>query len=168
MRNGFKRLLTVFIALLFVGCGVALLCLATQTLTKAKDSAGWSSTDGIVMHTDHERTSRGRRTSNAPYVTYTYQVQGKGYTSNVRSFGDGLSEPEVFEQYPMGRHVTVFYDPEHPQEATLVKGVGTGTIAGVRYAQVILGLALAFLTYVTITEVKKRRNSQQVGSSNGG
>ena len=161
MRDGFKRLLSAFLALLFVGFGAALLCLETQTLTKAKESAGWSSTDGIVLHTDYDRTSVGRRASNAPHVTYSYQVQEKSFTSNVYSFGDGLSESEVFAQYPSGRRVTVFYDPEHPQEATLVKGVGTGTIAGVRYAQVILGLALAFLAYVTISEVKRRRTSQQ-------
>ncbi len=161
MRDGFKRLLSVFLALLFVGCGAALLCIEAKTLTKAKESTGWSSTDGIVLYTDYEWTSVGRRTSNAPYVTYSYQVQGKSYTSNVHSFGDGLKEPEMFENYPSGRRVPVFYDPEHPEEATLVKGVGTETMAGVRNARVILGLALVFLAYVTITVVKKQKNSQQ-------
>lgn len=159
MRDGFKRLLSAFLALLFVGFGIALLSIENQTLSKAKNSAHWPSTDGIVLSTDYDRTSAGRRTNNEPYVTYSYQVHGKSFTSNVCSFGDGMSESEVFTKYPSGRRVIVFYDPEHPQEATLVKGVGDETMAGVRYAQVLLCLALAFLVYVSISEVKRRRNS---------
>ena len=160
MRDGFKRLLSAFLSLFFVGIGVALLCLATQNLNKAKTSANWTSTDGIILYTDYERTSAGRRTSNAPHVSYGYQVEGRNYTSDILSFGDDLSDSEVFERYPSGRSVTVYFDLNNPQESTLVKGVGTQTIAGVRYAQVILSLALAFLVYVTITEVNKHRNLQ--------
>ncbi len=166
MRDGFKRLLAIFVALLFVGVGAALLCLETRNLTKAKASRDWLSTDGIILYTDYKRTSVGRRLSNAPYVTYSYQVQGIGYTSNVLSFGDDLTSSERFAEYPSGRRVTVYFDPEDPQEATLVKGVGTSTMAGVRYAQVILGLSLAFLAYLVIIEVKKRI-SQQAGPSDG-
>jgi len=35
MRDGFKRLFSICLALLFAGCGATLLCLETQTLTKA-------------------------------------------------------------------------------------------------------------------------------------
>ena len=95
-------------------------------------------------------------------ATYRYQVQGRSYSSNVRSFGDGMTDSEVFEQYPGGRGVTVYYDPDNPQEATLIKGVGTWTATGARYAQIILVLGFVFLAYITITTMKKSRNSQQV------
>ena len=167
MREGFKRFLAVFLALFFVGIGAALLCLESHNLTKANHSVSWSSTDGIILHTDYERSSVGRKLSNAPYVTYRYQVQGESYISSVRSFGDGLSSAEVFEQYPSGRGVTVYYDPENPQEATLVKGVGSRTATGVRYAQRILVLGLVILAYVAITEMKKLGNSQQGAPSAG-
>lgn len=168
MRDGFQRLLSAFLALVFVGFVVSLLCIESHTPTKAKDSADWPSTDGVVLSTDYDRTTLGRRTSNRPHVTYSYQFQEKSFTSNVYSFGDGITESELFAQYPSGRRVIVFYDPAHPQEATLVKGVGNRTMAGMRYAQVFLGLALAFLAYVTISEVKRRRNSQKETPSNGG
>jgi len=152
-RDKFKRLPLVGIALFSVGVGITFLRLETQALAKAKDSQGWVPTDGVVLHTDYERTSAGRRTSNGLRVTYSYQVQGENYTSNVYSFGGGMTEKELLEQYPTDRLVTVFYDPMHPEEATLVKGVDARTIAGVRYAWVVLALALAFLAYVVIAEV---------------
>lgn len=160
MRDGFKRLLLAFMALISVGLGTALLCLEAQSLTKEKSSTNWFTTGGIVLLTDYERTSAGRRTSNAPYVTYSYRAQGESYTSSSHSFGDDLTDREVFERYPSGRSVTVYYNPKHPQETTLMKGVSTKTLAGVRFAQIILGLALAFLAYVTITEVTKHGNSK--------
>ena len=159
MREGFKRFLAAFFAVLFVALGVALLCLQQQNLANAKRSMNWSSTQGVVLNTDYKRTSVGRRTSNAPYVTYRYQVGSRTFQSDVFSFGDQPVSDAVFEQYPTGRMVTVYFDPRNPHEATLVKGVGEWTITGLRYAQFILGISLAFLVYVVVTEIRRYRSS---------
>ncbi len=157
MRPGFNRFLSALAAVLFVGAGIALLLIHLQNLEMAKASVAWLPAEAIVLETDYERGAAGRKLSNGPYVTYQYRVSGQGYVSNVFSFSDSPGSEELLERYPKGRSMIAYYNPARPWEATLVKGVGASTISGLRYAQLILGMALLFSLHVSFTEIRRLR-----------
>jgi hypothetical protein len=60
-----------------------------------------------------------------PAINYSYKVNSKTYQSNVIAAGGydvgGSGAPKVVAKYPAGSQVTVYYNPQNPQEAVLEK-----------------------------------------------
>ncbi len=108
----------------------------------------WKETSGTIATITprlSEQSSRNRRT-NGEYaykdgryyayfykVTYSYQVSGRTYTSNRLYFPSSIfgstesGEVPFKPQLKPGQHITVWYDPLHPEIATLDKNIG-GTL----------------------------------------
>ena len=89
-------------------------------------------------------TGSSRTTSYSPTVTYTYTIDGKGYTADRFYFiGAGYSTydsaKQVTDAYPVGGVVSAYYDPRDPSVAVLdrspidttVLNLGTLAIWGV-------------------------------------
>jgi Protein of unknown function (DUF3592) len=157
MKRQSSALLAVAVAFLFIVLGGALLCLHYENLQKARASEAWLRTKGIILRVDYERTSHGRRTSNAPVVEYRYTVNGKTHVSRVRSFGDDMDANDIFRKYKAAEDAIVFYDPANPSQATLVPGVGTWTIVGLQFSWMIFGFGFAYLLVVSIRIALRRR-----------
>lgn len=98
----------------------------------------WVRIDAVVLESkiikDITR-SRGEASSNqswAPYVKYSYQVEGKSYTSDFYSSTAPRSNAKNNEpptqkvenailQYPQGAHVNAFVFPSNPERVVLVR-----------------------------------------------
>jgi hypothetical protein len=88
-------------------------------------------------------------------VQYTYTVDGQQYVGKaVRRFWKQRQDEfltdydaqRVVKRYPAGESVTVYYNPESPEEAMLQRGVWRGTLA-----LVLLGIAaVAFAVYAWV------------------
>ncbi|MGB8353436.1 MAG: DUF3592 domain-containing protein [Chthoniobacteraceae bacterium] len=87
----------------------------------AKASAAWPGVPGIV--TASGRTKSGWRTQ--PLVTYSYEVDGKAYTSTKVSPAEAVPAKEtdpILSRYPVQTPVTVHYQPSDPSIAFLEPG----------------------------------------------
>jgi len=85
----------------------------------------WASTTGKVI-TSRVEVSGGDHTTVSPHIVFTYSVYGKEYTSSQIKAGDihmssygSRKAYDTVDKYPVGAEVTVYYDPENPEQSAL-------------------------------------------------
>ncbi|MBL4884939.1 MAG: DUF3592 domain-containing protein [Planctomycetaceae bacterium] len=113
-------------------------------LQMAKASQDWPSTNGSVLSSEvvSNRDNDGD-TSYRPQIEYSYQVDGQDYQQgNIRYDGDWGSSNSSYahktvREYPIGKQVDIYYDPENVTEAVLEPGVTWASYS-------ILGFGLIF------------------------
>ena len=101
---------------------------------RSRRAAAWPSTNGRVVESE-VRVSRERsqgvgdfkdRRSALGHMRYEYHVAGRRYLGHrvrwvdVRVGSDHAQQ--LVSAYPVGRAVTVYYDPANPQSAVLEQG----------------------------------------------
>lgn len=81
-----------------------------------------------------------------PEIVYTYTVGGDFYEGSIVwagsegiSFGERSFARELVDRYPVGRSVTVYYDPADPVSAVLEQGVDSTVY-------LVLGIGAFFVT----------------------
>lgn len=81
-------------------------------------------------------------------ITYRYVVNGKTYSSKKRRWHEVQSSfyryhDYIARNYPLGKSVTVYYNPNNPKIAVLKPGLGLGALMGL----FIFVFSLAFLFF---------------------
>lgn len=159
--------------------GLALMVLMAYLHLTAASTASWSSTEGRITggvvrrHVLGENARvrvRFTRPSDespsvqfAPSVTYRYSVAGQTLTSNRYRIGEGIpmfntrEEAQAYlrENYPGGRKVTVYYNPQDPSDAVLETGVTN------LFLYIALGGALFVLAGGAMFAVARKSGSAQ-------
>ncbi|MCJ8330086.1 MAG: DUF3592 domain-containing protein [Lentisphaeria bacterium] len=102
----------------------------------AKATENWPNTIGIVTHMAYIETEEGLNgrkpggTSRWTEVEYSYQVAGKEFTSRQVSYNNETTSyrnAKLFsKKYPEGSEITVYYNPDDPEEALLYPGLDVG------------------------------------------
>jgi len=145
MKFFFCRILPLF----FVGAGAITLYLGIQSFNKARASTNWPEAEGKIIsssvesHTS-EKTgssrdrsrSRGGTTTTTTYkaeVFYEYTVDGKTYNGNRVAYGNvSTSSPSrarrIVDRYPEGKEISVYYQPDDPEECLLEPGMKLQTL----------------------------------------
>jgi hypothetical protein len=154
-----------FAALILIAVGVKL-----NELRKARR---WPETTGKVIASRVQSLSKspsdpgyGRDetgVSNQPFVQYEYKVGGRTYQCSRISVAeevDGTELRAILERYPVGKVVTVYYDPARPERALLDRTLPAGKLAlglGCLMAIFVGGPLIAmFLYYDAVTWLKTR------------
>ncbi len=120
------------IPMIFVIIGLVLLFIYFRNLVKVRASQAWPTAQGTVLQS-WVRKSRstdsdgGDSYSYHPEVHYQYQIMGREYQGNNIAFGPqvgGHSRAEkTIEKYPTGANVTVYYQPDNPDNAILERSI---------------------------------------------
>jgi hypothetical protein len=138
------------VGILFVAIGVIFLVVSIVNRKKASASQNWPAAQGQVTYSsvreEVNTDENGVSYSYIPVVQYTYTVMGQQFTGNRISFGAQnnarKAAEEVATRYSPGSAVTVHYNPDKPQEATLETKAGGSTlflIVGIIFA--VIGIA---------------------------
>lgn len=127
---------------LLIGAGLAYW--GWNILQTAKASASWPTAEGIVTESEvsHSTDSEGGD-SYSPEVTYRYQVGNLFYENNTIKFGENAYSSrrraeQIAATYPVGRGVTVYYNPDQPDRSVLEPGVSAGSY-------IVLAIGLLFV-----------------------
>ncbi len=126
MRELFPILLLASASIVF---GITFFLGAYGTLRawlNARASSRWHSTTGrVVSHKIAVKAGKGS-SRHIPVILYSYRVDGTSYQSDRIAFDDLPNESynkeetqKIFEQYPPGKEVTVYYDPANPSQSVL-------------------------------------------------
>ena len=111
--------------------GIAMLCLCVYgavNIYMMLVSRQWHSVTGKVIQSKIERSYSSYRASSPSkkaVIVYRYQVEDAFFNSDRVLWGGetyhyGLDEPDkLINKYPVGKSVSVYYDPENPAEAVL-------------------------------------------------
>jgi hypothetical protein len=119
---------------------------------KAMRSSNWREADGKIMSVDvKEHVSN---TKGAPRRYYTvavacqYAVGGKTYETSRLSYGGQRSHgrrdaaEEEAKNYQPGSRITVYYDPDKPDDAVLKTGTSIGLWFGLCFGIIVLGFGV--------------------------
>ena len=127
LRHSKKPTKGEFTFILFV-VGIILFLMQLKWLYYGLLSTNWPTTNGLIIEHNVEILSkkRGGRDilSYKANIIYTYQVNGQQYTDDRVTMPYFVEEtPEAltsyFEAYPVGKNVTIYYDPWRPKTAIL-------------------------------------------------
>lgn len=153
---------TLVIIGVFMLVGVILTLVGIFNLVKASASKRWPSTNGKVIDakvrvstsTDNEGSTS---TSYVPHIEYEYRVNNAPYTSTRRTIGSGQTgygsrnrANAIVEQYPVGKSVPVYYDPQNPKYGVLQTGFAASVfiwlLLGIGFLCLPLVLGVLFST----------------------
>jgi hypothetical protein len=163
-REGWMIALVV-IVIVAIGAGAVMIGVAIDTYRDGKETEGWTATSGQVLSSSIDsETSTVRRngrtrekTTYSPIVRYAYTVDGVRYEGDhIRADDHGGSysrASEIAGRYPEERETTVYYDPDHPERAVLVRGAETAQIylyGGFGVFFVMVGLGLVGLLVLSV------------------
>ena len=133
------------VSVLFIVFGVGfVLIYGVPVLRKAYESWNWTSTQGKIIRSRVEIDER----SHFPKVVHQYEVNGKSYESDTIWIGSDVGIPsrprarDIVKRYPVGREVTVYYDPAAPQQAVLQRGVHATSLFHVYFGGAFFGIGL--------------------------
>lgn len=139
------------IALIIVGFGILVLFISIGNLYKVKASKTWLSTTGNIISSEMEtKINRARRRRTVTYnaaVAYDYLAEGIKYSGNkVRFGGYGSSnanrERQILNRYPVGKQVTVYYNPSKPEDSVLERRLASTVYIALVAGCVLLALGL--------------------------
>ncbi len=128
-----------FFILAFASAGVFLIFQTIRSRKKAEASQSWPFISGQVTEarvSRHTSTDSDGDTSvsYSPLVKYHYQVAGQDYEGAKIAFGFQQSynsqakAQAALERFPVGGHVSVYYDPNNPSDAVLERKAGASTL----------------------------------------
>lgn len=115
---------------IFVLLGIFFTAQGVLEWDRAAKSASWPTVDGTVTRsevTSHRSRNKGRTTTSYhAHIEFDYAVDGKALHGNRRTYKVMASSQsaanEAVAAYPVGRSVTVSYDPQDPERAVLEPG----------------------------------------------
>jgi hypothetical protein len=125
-------------ALVFSVIGLSMLIGVLLGIRKSKSVQQWPSTTGRITESttlgSFQQSGKGRIWIEEPKLSYTYVVDGKEYTGH----DIGIAETDTASKqaaedkiapYPMGKDVTVFYNPKSPDDSVLEKQLDTAALS---------------------------------------
>jgi hypothetical protein len=120
----------VTLGLLFmVFGGIVFLVWGLPPLKYSKASANWPSVQGTITKSEIETWRREGKSYYQPDIVYTYEVNSKKFTSSKVTVGNPPSDSNMSpakrlqNEYPVGKKVDVYYDPEAPASSALKPGI---------------------------------------------
>jgi hypothetical protein len=118
---------TVGISVLVIGgIGFMLYRRNQQSMAYRQSTQTWLNTTGTILMSSVQSSHSGNSHSTYPVVVYSYAVNGQSYQSQRIRAGDqfltvrmaGQAQATV-ARYPIGKSVTIYYDPANPAESVL-------------------------------------------------
>ena len=139
-------------SLMLLLLGLSLFCWEVYSAVRSFQSNNWEPTNGRIVKSEIEVSGYGRRRRSRAVVSYSYVVKGKRYECDNIQFG-GLSigssiaglfgKPQVLEDYPKGKSVRVFYNPNNPDDAVLKRKLPASTYVTMIIATLVCSFTAA-------------------------
>jgi len=145
-----KGCLSTFFSMgIFLLVGLGLTYWGWIILQNARASASWPAAEGkiTISGVSHSTDSDGAD-SYSPEITYTYTVNNVSQTNKTIKFGENSYSSRkkaegIANSYPVGKNVTVYYDPEKPARSVLEPGVSAGSY-------IVIGIGVFFILLTLI------------------
>lgn len=136
--------------------GIALLAVNVYFLYKNIQVKKWLQTKGTIISSSIEisKSPINKKYDDCyrPSVSYNYIINNISFISNRIYFGDkiftsfSLNSEGIIEKFPIGKSITVYYNPVNQEEATLTAGIKLHQIiyALVSITTIIMGILILF------------------------
>jgi hypothetical protein len=140
---------------MFLAIWLIALVFAVSWYTDAKSPENWPSTVGVITETDVRfefSHGKGPHNNYHPEVNYTYSVDGRTYhgdqiSKSSKSFRTNADAQLFIENYTVGSHVEVFYDPDNPSDAVLESQIESDLFIPIRVCAIFTVVGALCFTY---------------------
>jgi hypothetical protein len=139
---------------LFIAIGCFVVVVGVRMCREARVTWTWPSTEGVVRDTEVVETFCAQNSNKVfqPVVKYEYLVNERRHTGKRIKIVDIASGSKyahrVVASYPVGAKITVYYNPNSPEEAVLRRGNDGNTIGipflGLFFVLVGAGICLGY------------------------
>jgi len=114
--------------LIFFAVGIGLSIWGGIVIRNASVSEGWPQTQGEIVSSYVDSSADSDGTTYSADIKFMYVVNDRWLTGDVVNFGEyGSSNmrhaDEIVNRYPIGKIVSVYYNPEQPETAVLEPGL---------------------------------------------
>ncbi|HIH42313.1 TPA: DUF3592 domain-containing protein [Candidatus Woesearchaeota archaeon] len=151
-ENAAKTL--VLFAIVFTLVGLTATAYGSYIIKDARHSLEWPGVEGIIIGSRIEKmesyeSDGSRQVTYYPRIAYFYNISDKSFTSNRVSFGEYWSSnikhsEEVVAKYPLDARISVYYDPNNPENSVLEKGLSWGIYFVLLFGLVFLAVGIFF------------------------
>jgi hypothetical protein len=124
------------------------------------ESKDWPTVDGVITQSEieHQTSTSGEGSDKKttvksyPKIAYQYRIDGQPYESTTVSFSSSSNNAkQIVAQYPKGKTVRVYYNPDKPRQAVLVPGN-----SGVNFVPYIFAIVFILLGMGTAARLRKQ------------
>ncbi len=155
-----------FLDLFFGGAGIWCLVKTFSSGLLGIKSKSWPTVEGNITTSETEKmegedTEGIRLVAYKPNIRYSYTVSGVQYTSSRISFegiktSGKIAAKEMLARYPIGKQITVYYNPRNPQQSTLQTNYPQkDLIAGLCIGLFFISMAIVLFFLITVPELSK-------------
>jgi hypothetical protein len=123
--------------------------------TPGKIVASGSQVREVGTFDDNAEGGKGTEKRNFASIVYEYKVSGQTMRASRVSIGEDLGNFEVAEtiaRYPVGKLVTVYYNPRKPREAVLERDIPKGLFGCVIWG-VLISVAVILFAFFGFNQV---------------
>jgi len=159
--------------LFFLILGLIFIALILQGSFKSAESENWPSIEGTILSSEiSTRNELNSDTHTRDYyymskVSYNYTLDGAVYTSTMISVINNNKEyvieseaQAIIDNYPIGKKVKVYYNPDNPSEAFLEPGMkDSGSVICGTVGSVIF---VIFGALIVVGVIKKQKLKHRV------
>lgn len=146
-----------YIGYILIVLGVLWLVLGFRNLVTANASRSWKNAPGVVTksYVRSSLSNEQNQTSHFyPDINYEFLVDGNKYEGDERyagssneSYSNSLAAEEILTKFPVGKPVTVYYNPQQPKNCVLTPGVNQQGKKQVTQGVLFLLAGLAAVAY---------------------
>jgi hypothetical protein len=137
------------IAAMFSPLVIVPLIILTVKLWQAHRAAKWQQVTGRITKSEigtqyHQFAGAESTVRNMPDVEYEFSVAGVSYRGARIAITDTSGEDiePALDRYPVGKAVTVYYDPADPNNCVLEREIPKGLVSGCMLILVVLALGI--------------------------
>jgi hypothetical protein len=147
--------MAIIIAILIIAAGGFFLSRGIKRISLASASSSWPTAKGKIVESlvkqHRDTTTTKNEYSYFPIVSYTYEVNGQMHNGSEVRYGKYKSYAKehdarfVISPYPVGKEVTVSYQPDDPTVCVLEPGYTNNQLIGPVISGGICALGLFLL-----------------------
>ncbi|MBN2533018.1 MAG: DUF3592 domain-containing protein [Spirochaetales bacterium] len=160
-------LLRILGKFIFLVVGIIFLCIVIFVHTSSLQTFSWEITDGLILSASIiQRLDSDNQIEYYPEVSYSYSIEGKEYRSTRISLfqvGNGTKSEAatIVNRYPTGKNITVYYDPQNPGNAVLVRGISPFVMT-ILYILVVIVLAAGIIAAIMVPLSSRERKIRKI------
>lgn len=141
----------IYLALIALSTYFAIVTIPKSLKTKDWVTVQGKITDSRLVKAQHTKRTGQRITVFSATIDFEYGVDGNTYTGSRKRFADRSKDgakvrKAMLARFPIGETVPVYYNPNEPSEAVLVKGLaGKYIFAVLVFLIVLAGMTTALM-----------------------
>jgi len=118
------------LVVLFPAIGIVIAVFSYSGYRASLASESWPTAAGNIVRSEIEKQTstsgegadKKTTVKEYPKITYQYLIDGKAYKSAKISFVPTGNAKQIVSRYPVGKSVSVSYNPDKPEQAVLIPG----------------------------------------------